>query len=231
MSNVTKKISSFLRKQSRPIKELLIFIGFVVVLVSLFVCILNVSMINNTEKQIYNIDELNAIDSEYDCILVLGCGIRPDGSPTPRLKDRLTVALNTFNGGYSKLLFVTGDSKETDYMETESMKRFLIKNGVNEDNIICDGYGLSTYESIWRAKNIYGFKKILIVTQEYHLYRSLYIANKMGLTAIGINADLRTYSSQFKDNLRESLARIKDMIYTQMMPLPEFIEVWEEHYE
>lgn len=231
MSKATKKILSFYKEHSKPIKHSLLFIGFVVVLVSLFICIINISLINNTKKQVYTLGQLENIDTEYDCILVLGCGIRADGSPTPRLNDRLTVALEAYNAGHSKVLFVTGDSEEDDYMETQAMKSFLMENGVTEDSIICDGYGLSTYESIWRAKNVYGFKNIVIVTQEYHLYRSLYIANKMGLNAIGINADLRKYSSQFKDNLRESLARVKDVIYTQMMPSPKFVEAWEELYE
>lgn len=213
------------------VMQYIIFVAYLVALVSLFVCIINIAIINNTNSSIYSIEECSSIIDEYDCILVLGCGIKEDGTPTPRLNDRLNASLEAYNSGLSKLILVSGDSENPDYCETISMKNFLIANGVDETKIISDGYGLSTYESIWRAKNLYGFEKILIVTQKYHLYRSLYIADKMGMEAIGISADIQQYSSQFKYDIREALARFKDMIFAEMLPLPNYTDIWEGSYE
>lgn len=219
-------IDTVKKLNSKPITKCLLFVGYLVTLGLIFLCIINVSIINNTRSYICDVSE-TLPENEYDCILVLGCGVRADGSPTPRLEDRLIVALDAYNKGHSGIIFLTGDSEEGDYTETVTMKNYLIENGVDEANIVCDGYGLSTYESIWRAKNVYGFDNILIVTQKYHLHRALYIAEKMNLSAIGFNADLRKYSSQLKDDLRESLARFKDMIYSQVMPIPKYTEKWE----
>ena len=73
-----------------------------------------------------------------------------------------------------------------------------------------DHAGFSTYESIYRAKEIFGAKKILIVTQEYHLYRALYIARCFGIDAYGVSSDLDNYYGQFHRDVREILARVKD---------------------
>ena len=106
------------------------------------------------------------------------------------------------------------------------MKKFLLDKEISEEDIICDGYGLSTYESIWRAKNVYGYNKILIVSQKYHLYRAIYIANELGMTAYGIDGALTTYGKQPLYNLREYLARLKDVFYTEMRHNPKYIEKW-----
>jgi vancomycin permeability regulator SanA len=103
--------------------------------------------------------------------------------------------------------------------------------GVAEESIICDGYGLSTYESIWRAKNVYGYKRILIISQKYHLYRAIYIAQELGLEAYGLDAALQGYAKQPIYNLREYLARIKDMIYAELCPTPQYTQRWENFNE
>ena len=106
------------------------------------------------------------------------------------------------------------------------MKAVLLQNGISEENIICDGYGLSTYESMWRIKNVYGYKKVLVVTQKYHLHRALYIAEKMGLEADGLDAALQGYSKQVIYSARECIARVKDFYFTLTLPNPEYTEKW-----
>ena len=90
------------------------------------------------------------------------------------------------------------------------MKAYAIQNGVSEEDILTDGEGYSTYESVSRAKELYGIHKLVIVTQKYHLYRALYIANDMDMTALGADAALYTYAGQWYREIREMLARIKD---------------------
>ena len=90
------------------------------------------------------------------------------------------------------------------------MYAFVVDNGVDGEKVAIDNEGFSTYESIYRAKNEFGAKKVLIVTQEYHLHRALYIARELGIEAYGVSADIRTYRGQSYRDAREHLARTKD---------------------
>ena len=231
MSNVIQKIKAFLKNNKKTILESVIFCAFVLALVFLFVLSVNINIVVNTSDNIYNISDLESIDNDYDCILILGAGVRKDGTATPMLNDRLLTGITAFESNKSQVVFVTGDSESESYTETVTMKNVLVGQGIDENAIISDGYGLSTYESIWRAKNVYGFKKILIISQKYHLHRAVYIAEKLGLEADGLDAALQGYSKQPLYSLREYLARIKDLIYTEMQPHPQYVEKWEGLYE
>ena len=211
----------------KTIVKSLIFIAYIFALVSLFVLIININMISKTNNRIYTIDNIDNLE-EYDCILILGAGIRQDGSPTPMLRDRLIAGILAYNHLENVLIFLSGDSENSNYQETFTMKNFLLENGIKEANIICDGYGLSTYESIWRAKNVYRFDKILIVSQKYHLHRAIYIADEIGLNADGLDAALTTYGKQPYYSFREYFARIKDVFYSEIYPTPKYIEIWRE---
>lgn len=224
MRAIFEKINTFFK--SKVIKQILAFIAVLCALVLLSVLILNVAIIEKTQAKIYSIEDIELLHDTYDCILVLGAGVRADGSPTPMLNDRLITATQAYEGGKSTTVFVTGDSEYEGYSETDTMKRVLIENGVPDENIICDGYGLSTYESMWRAKNVYGYKRVLIVTQRYHLHRALYIAEKMGLDAEGLDAALQGYAKQPIYSTREFFARVKDFYFTLVYPKAEYAEKW-----
>lgn len=103
------------------------------------------------------------------------------------------------------------------------MKQFAIDRGVPSENIFMDHAGFSTYESMYRARDIFQVKKIVIVTQRYHMYRALYVAQAMGMEAYGVASDPRTYGGQKMRDLRELLARPKDMLYTVVMPKPTYL--------
>ena len=103
------------------------------------------------------------------------------------------------------------------------MKKFAIEKGVPSEDIFMDHAGFSTYESIYRAKEIFDADNIVIVTQEYHLYRALYIADKLDINAYGINSDPRQYSGQLFREIREILARNKDFINCIIKPKPTYL--------
>ena len=151
-------------------------------------------------------------DVRYDCILVLGAGLRSDGTPSDMLADRLDVAIDLYNRGASPVIVLSGDRSGEDYDEVTSMRRYCIANGVPAEAIVEDGKGYSTYESVLNIKNDGGYKDIVIVTQKYHLYRAVYIAREMGLTACGADAALRTYRGQVYRDIREVAARTKDFL-------------------
>lgn len=156
----------------------------------------------------------------YDYVVVLGAGIRNNSTPTPMLEDRIITGVNVYKELGGGKLLMTGDSVEPDHDETMVMAEYAMGMGVDEKDIIKDGYGLSTYDSMWRARNIYGAKKIVIVTQKYHLSRALYIAKALGMEAYGVASDLREYpiGKMVQYVAREILARNKDFAFSILKP-------------
>ncbi len=162
-------------------------------------------------------------DVRADCILVLGAGVRDDGSPSHMLEDRLLTGIDLYERGFSPVLLMSGDHGREDYDEVNAMKDFAVSEGVPEDVIFLDHAGFSTYESLYRAKEIFGAERIVIVTQEYHLWRALYVADALGLDAVGISADLRTYVGQSMRETREIAARMKDFLWCLIRPEPTYL--------
>jgi len=160
---------------------------------------------------------------DVDCILVLGCRVYDNGSPSPMLRDRLARAVELYNMGVSPILLMSGDHGREEYNEVGSMKRYAINAGIPSSDVFMDHAGFSTYESIYRAKEIFGAKKIIVVTQEYHLHRALYIAKQLGLEAYGVSSDYRMYAGKNSRELRETLARFKDFITTIYRPAPTYM--------
>ena len=176
----------------------------------------------STADQILTPEQATALEG-VDCIVVLGCLVKADGTPSDMLYDRISVGVTLYQNGTSQKLLMSGDHGQKEYDEVNTMKTCAIDAGVPSEDIFMDHAGFSTYESVYRAKEIFGAKKIVIVTQEYHLHRALYIANALGIEAYGVSADLRSYAGQTKRDMREILARIKDMGYSLFKPAPTYL--------
>lgn len=154
-----------------------------------------------------------------DCIIVLGAGIWGD-KPSPMLEDRLLECVNLYYSNVSNKIIMSGDHREKGYDEVNVMKNYAISKGIPSENIFMDHAGFSTYDTIYRAKYIFGAQNVVIVTQKYHLYRTLYIAHKLGLDAVGVCANSRSYAGQTYREMREILARNKDFVKCIFRPLP-----------
>ena len=159
---------------------------------------------------------------DVDCILILGAGIWGD-KPSPMLQDRLDEGIKLYNEGVAPKIIMSGDHGRKGYDEVNIMKEYAIEQGVPSEDIFMDHAGFSTYESIYRAKEIFDADNIVIVTQEYHLYRALYIADKLDINAYGVNSDPRKYSGQTFRELREILARNKDFVNCILKPEPTYL--------
>jgi vancomycin permeability regulator SanA len=182
-------------------------------------CILGAAMCDKTSDRIVSLDCLREMTGDFDCVLVLGCKAYPDGRLSARLADRMQIGVELYQSGVGDALLLSGDRQDDgSYDEVSAMLASAIGAGVNEGEILCDGRGYSTYESLARAKELFGAKRIVIVTQEYHLYRALYIAERLGMEAYGVSADLRPYSDRVKCEIREVLARVKDLFWAQTQP-------------
>jgi len=175
------------------------------------------------------VESIHVVEKGADCILVLGCQVKEDGTPSHMLRDRLQRGVEVYELGASEKLLMSGDHGRADYNEVKTMKQYAINEGVESADIFMDHAGFSTYESIYRAKEVFGVKKMVIITQEYHLYRALYIAEQLGIEAYGVASDYHTYFGQFMRDLREILARNKDFITMFIKPKPtylgEFIDI------
>ncbi len=164
-----------------------------------------------------------AILSDVDCILVLGCGVRDDGTPSDMLRDRLLRGIEMYKLGAAPKILMSGDHGQTNYDEVNTMKQYAIDAGVASEDVFMDHAGFSTYESMYRAKEIFQADTILIVTQEYHLYRALYVAEQLGMEAYGVASDYHTYAGQFMRDGREILARCKDFMISIYKPQPTYM--------
>lgn len=194
----------------------------IIILLVILVFGINFYVKASTKKQIIdNESELSNL-SDVDCILILGAGVR-NNEPSPMLEDRLLKGIELYNKNISSKIIMSGDHGREEYDEVNIMKDFAIGKGVKSEDIFMDHAGFSTYESIYRAKEIFEAKKIIIVTQSYHLYRALYIANSLGIEAYGVSADLRIYTNQLSREIREIIARDKDFIKCIYKPKPTYL--------
>lgn len=145
-----------------------------------------------------------------DAIMVLGAGINWDGSPSAILQDRLDTAVDLYERGVAPKIIMSGDNSDSTYNEVMSMANYAKAQGVPAADIFCDHAGLSTYDSMYRLKNVFGAQRCVIVTQEYHLYRALFDAQAFGVEVRGVPCDHATYAEKDEYEKREFLARIKD---------------------
>ena len=210
------KTPSSIRKKRRILAVVVLFAVLLCLpfAISGFVCM-------QAQDRIISADE--AADLNADCVLVLGALVHEDGRPSGILEDRLITAIASYESGASDRLLMSGDHGRTDYDEVDAMKTYAVEHGVPSGAVFMDHAGFSTYESLYRARGVFQAHRVLIVTQEYHLYRALYVARALGLDAYGLIADIRTYPGMPKFAAREILARDKDFFYALLQPKPTYL--------
>lgn len=192
-----------------------------IVVITAIVLSINLYVRISTKNQIIKENEYAEI-SNVDCIIIFGAGIWGD-KPSPMLEDRLLEGIKLYQNNVSDKIIMSGDHGRKEYDEVNIMKNYAIEKGIPSENIFMDHAGFSTYESIYRAKDIFAVKKVVIVTQKYHLNRALYIANQLGLEAYGVGADPRQYVGATYREIREILARDKDFIKCIFKPKPTYL--------
>jgi len=162
---------------------------------------------------------------EVEAILILGAYVFPDGKLSDMLRDRVAVGYELYRQGSAPKIIVSGDHGRVDYDEVNAMKDSLIGQGVPGQDVFMDHAGFSTYESIYRVRDIFQANRVIIVTQEYHLPRAIFIARALGLEAYGVPSDLHQYGSAMSAYLvREKLARNKDFWLSEIIrPQPTFL--------
>ena len=204
--------------KNKVVKRVIIAVLCLCLLGGVAVVGINAYMISYVNDYILTVDDLK--NDSFDCIMVLGAGLW-DGEPSPMLQERLDFGLVAYETGCSEKLLMSGDHGREEYVEVNKMKDVGIENGVPADNIFMDPAGFSTYESMYRARDIFQVEKMVIVTQKYHLYRAVYNARKLGIDAYGFAADRLNYP--IYNDVREALARTKDFFYCIIQPEPTYL--------
>ena len=205
----------------RKYKVLIFVIAGIALLIGIAAVSLSVYMVKATEKNIFTADTFKN-DEKADCILILGAGVKDD-KPKPMLRDRLLTGIELYKSGAAEKIIMSGDRGRADYDEVNVMRAFALEQGVRAEDIFLDHAGFSTYDSVYRAKNIFGAGNIIIVSQKYHLYRALYISEKLDVKAAGVSANLNTYGGQLKRDIREIIARDKDFFKCIIKPEAEIM--------
>ena len=202
-------------------KKIIIIILSLILLSIVGILTVNFYVVLSTKSRIISIDEAKDL-TDVDCILVLGAGVYGN-KPRPMLEDRILTGIELYNNGVAKKIIMSGDHGQEDYDEVNVMKSYAIDEGINSSDIFMDHAGFSTYDSIYRLKEIFEVDKVVIVTQEYHLYRALYIAKDLGIEAYGVSSNLRDYPGQLKREVREILARDKDLVKVIFKPQSTYV--------
>ena len=144
-----------------------------------------------------------------EAALVLGALVFPDGSVSMMVQDRLETAYSLYTAGTVKKILITGDHGRVDYDEVNAMRRYLERKGVPPEDIFMDHAGFDTYDSMYRARDVFQAREVIVVTQRFHLPRALWIAGRLGLDAQGVVADRHRYYGEQYYEVREMAARLK----------------------
>jgi vancomycin permeability regulator SanA len=143
-------------------------------------------------------------------VIVFGAGLWRDGSPTPVLRDRIKTARDLYFAGKVRKILMSGDNRFVEYNEPAAMRRYAISLGVPDEDIVLDFAGRRTYDTCYRALNIFDLENVILVTQDFHLPRALYTCKVLGIDVQGVPANQREYrrGSQIYWQLRETFATI-----------------------
>ena len=154
---------------------------------------------------------------QKDAILILGAYVFPSGNPSLMLYDRLMYGLELYNAGKAPKIIVSGDHGREEYDEVNVMKDFLMERGVPGEDIFMDHAGFNTYDSLYRAKNIFCCEDLIVVSQDFHVLRALYIAKELDMNAVGVASNPRKYSGILKSNIREIASRPKAFLQAEIL--------------
>ncbi len=197
-------------RSKKGIRIALLVFFLAVWFVGAYALTVNFYVILSQDEKIYSSEQIESLeDAGY--VMVLGCGIR-DGKPSHMLEDRLYEGMAVCEKLENTELLLSGDNSGPEYNEVGAMTEFCLEHDFVEERIITDDVGFSTGESMENFSENYPDSKVIIITQKYHLYRALYIAEQLGIDAVGVPSNPRQYRNQLYFSLREVAARNKDFL-------------------
>jgi len=120
--------------------------------------------------------------------LVLGCKVQKNGKLSESLASRCDMAIELYKARKVNKLLMSGDNRFIRYNEPEHMRNYAIEQGVPAKDVVTDFAGRRTYDSIYRAKHVFGLNQLTVVTQDFHIDRSLFLCKIIGVDACGVPA-------------------------------------------
>lgn len=212
----------------KKLKTPMIIILSVILLVFLAYVSFNLIVVLSTASSVMELEEGEKTDFQADAVLVLGAGVRADGTPSHMLEDRLLTALALYQAGVCPKILVSGDHGREDYDEVNVMKAYLVDRGVPSENVFMDHAGFNTYDSLYRARSVFGAERLLVVTQRYHAYRAVYDGERLGVSCRAVAAPILShegtgYAKQPWFSFRETIARSKDLLICLYQPEPKYL--------
>ena len=203
--------------KSSAVKKIIIITLWILLFLLVIALGINTYVCASAKSDIYDVADY--VNEKADCIMVLGCGVR-GSEPSPMLKDRLDTAVALYKSGAASKILMSGDHGGEYYNEVGVMKIYAIKNGVPSEDIFMDHAGFSTYESLYRAKELFGINNLIAVTQRYHLYRTVYLGKSLDMNISGVSTENYNYGGMLHREVREILARDKDFFTSLLSPEP-----------
>lgn len=208
------------KKLFRGLWQKKVIIGIFILFLIFFVVFVNFYILKQSNKYIFeNVRDV----PETQAALILGSRVYSSGQMSDVLLDRVIRGLELYKNGNVKKLLISGDHGQKEYDEVNTVKDYLLKNGVPGADIFLDHAGFDTYDSLYRARDIFEIKSLIIVTQKFHLPRALYIGNALGIETYGYIADRQPYLAAEWNKIRESLARFKAFLNVTLRSKPKFL--------
>ena len=208
------------RDKRKLIKQIALFLCCAIIFGILSFSVIQIYIVQSTKE--YLISEVN--DAPVcDAVIVLGAYVYNSGTPSPVLRDRLDYGYEMYKQGKAQKILVSGDHGRENYDEVNVMKEYLIRKGVPGEDIFMDHAGFNTYDSMYRARDIFQIENLLISTQKFHMSRSLYIARSLGINAYGYPCEDKAMYRMAYLNTRESVARVKAFLDVLVNRNPKFL--------
>lgn len=171
------------------------------------------------DRVISNINDLDTRNwASPRVAVVFGASVYGNGALSPILEDRVETAIELYRARKVDRILVSGDARHSNYNEPKAMYEYLVNRAVASKDVIVDTSGRSTYETCLRAKEVFGLKQAVLVSQSFHLSRALYIANQLGLDAVGMAGDLKTQEKIDYQGVREWAAEVKAYLNLNFIP-------------
>lgn len=215
-------MKNFLKKHGKKIGIMLMTGAALCVCAAIIIVGINIYMIQSVSDRILSQEEAVRLEN-VDCVIVPGCRVWNNGTPSLMLSDRLDRGIALYKAGAAPKLLMSGDHGQHNYDEVNAMKDYAMNADVPSEDVFMDHAGFSTYETMYRAGEVFEADTVIIVTQEYHLYRAVYIANALGLEAYGVSSDYHVYPARRRNEAREMLARTKDFMTSIYKPEPTYL--------
>ena len=199
-----------------------IFLAISVGLVVIIFAILAINFYINSQSKPYIFQDMNDLP-ETEIVLVLGAKVYQQGIMSGMLQDRVETAFDLYEKGKVEKILISGDHGREDYDEVNTVKDHLLEKGVKSEDIFLDHAGFDTYDSLYRAKEIFGVQSVIVATQNFHLPRAVYIGRKLDMETYGLSADRHLYANIDYNRSREIFSKVKAFFDVSLRAKPKFL--------